>query len=182
MKKTKRKAAKSEPIKLDLSYGPVVQPEFIRKPLHSLVDKSVAEIYSSFLFNRIPGALRPQFMDECWRVLVPGGKLTILVPYWSSCRAVQDYGHAWPPVVEQSFLYFNRQWRIDQKQQAPEPAVVEWDALEGHDYQIKADFDFTFGYLFDPETAARAEDVRSSWIKHYVNSVTDLQVTLTKKG
>ena len=160
-------------IKLDLSFGEL--PEgfaFTRipklDPLKApwpLADGSVEEAYCAYTLNRVPAKSRPAFMDELWRVLQPAGKATVIVPYWASARAVQDPYSEWPPIVEQSFLYFNRQWREQNK--LP--------------YAFKCDFDFQYGYTLDQETAMKTDDARPFWIKHYVNAVQDLQVVLTKR-
>jgi len=160
-------------IKLDLSFGDLPKGmDFIRlrnfDPLKfpwNIKSNSVEEAFSAFLINRIPGEQRYKFMDELWRVLRLGSKVTIIVPYWTSPRSIQDPGAAWPPMVEQSFLYFNKEWREAQK------------IFNG----CKCDFDFVYGYTMEQETLGRNDETRPFWIKHYVNSVNDLQVTLTKK-
>ena len=163
----------AQPIKLDLSYGELPHGHpFTRIPgllsnagPWKLKDASVAEAYSAYLFNRIPAGKRGQFMDELWRVLVPGGKCTMIVPYWTSARSVQDPTSEWPPLCEQSFLYFNRKFREDNKV-----------CLE-----MRCDFDFVYGYTLDSETQLRPDDTRPFWIKHYANAVNDLQLVLTKR-
>jgi hypothetical protein len=129
-------------------------------------EESVEEVFCCHFLEHVPGKLRIPFMDELWRILIPEGVATIVVPYWSSARSVQDPTHEWPPISEQSFLYFNKQWRIDNKLTH---------------YLGTCDFDFTYGHSLDPETAARADEVRMSWIKHYLNAASDLQVIMTKK-
>ena len=47
---------------------------------------------------------------------------------------------------------------------------------------IKADFDFTYGYAIDPETAARPQEAQAFWLKHYTNTALDLQVVLIKRS
>jgi hypothetical protein len=136
-----------------------------RKYPWNLKNESVSEVFSAFLLNRIPGEERYTFMDELWRVLVPNGKVTMIVPYWTSVRSIQDPGSAWPPLGEQSFLYFNKQWREAQK-------ILN---------SCHCDFDFVYGYAMDQETAGKNDEVRSFNIKHYNNSVNDVQVTLTKR-
>ena len=91
--------------------------------------------------------------------------MNVLVCYWSSPRAIQDPAMEWPPICEQSFLYFNKGWR-ETNQLLP----------------IKADFDFSYGYAVDAETAARNQESQSFWIKHYLNTANDLQVALTKRA
>jgi hypothetical protein len=106
-------------------------------------------------------------MDEAWRILIPGGKLTIVVPYWSSPRSIQDPMHQWPPVSEQSFIYFNKEWRTLNKL---------------NHYLGQCDFDFTYGYLVDQETAQRNQESQQFYIKHYLQAVNDLQVNLVKRA
>ncbi len=130
----------------------------------TLESESVEEAYSAFLFQRIPARNRSAWMDELWRVLMPGAKAIILVPYWSNARAIQDPMAEWPPLGEQSFLYFNRKFREDNKIRVG-----------------KSNFDFVYGYTLDPETITRPDDTRPFWIKHYTNSILDLQVVLEKK-
>ena len=173
--KTKTKKQASKPIKLDLSFGDLpadlgftkIQGLDPEKLPWNLPDESVEEAYCAFRFNRIPGEKRMKWMAELWRVLVPEGKCTVIVPYWGSPRSIQDPESQWPPLSEQSFLYFNKNFRDVNK--IPQ---------NGSGY---LDYDFVYGYTLDPETAGKSDDARPFWIKHYINSVQDLQVTLTKR-
>ena len=126
---------------------------------------SVDEINCVGVLEYIPGAARGKFMDEVYRVLVTGGKATFIVAYWNNVKAIQDYRYQWPPLSEQSFLFFNKGWR-------------EANKLE---LGIVCDFDFTYGYGCDPETAARNEESRSFHVKHYTNCVDALHLMLTKR-
>jgi hypothetical protein len=159
--------------KLNISHGDLPAEMGFTKPNGfdclkfpwNLPSDSVEEAYCAYLLNRIPGSQRFQFMSELWRVLTPDGKCTVLVPYWSSPRSIQEPDSAWPPLVEQSFLYFNKNFRDTNK-------------IETEYY---SDFDFVYGYTLDPETTNKSDEVRAHWIKHFNNSVQDLQVTLTKR-
>lgn len=131
-------------------------------------DGSVSEVYSSHFFEHVPGRLRPKFMDELYRVLKKGGKATIVVPYGGNNRAVQDFTHEWPPVVAESFLYFNKKWRTENK-------------LTHGDYAMKCDFDFGYGFALSTDWAARSQDAQTFAMQHYVNVASDIQVTLTKR-
>lgn len=130
---------------------------------------SVAEIHCSHFFEHIPARKRPLFMDECYRIMKPGAQMTMIFPYWSSARAVQDFTHEWPPVCEWSFLYFNKGWRESNK-------------LTHGAYDIKADFDFGFGHMLDPDIAVRNDEYRANAVKHWLNAVTDAQITLTRRA
>ena len=59
-----------------------------------------------------PGAkdLFFKFFDECWRVLQPGGWLTVIAPCARSNRAFQDPTHR-RFIVAESFLYLFKDWR-----------------------------------------------------------------------
>jgi ubiquinone/menaquinone biosynthesis C-methylase UbiE len=128
-------------------------------------DGSVNELTISGVFEYIAGKDRPAFMEEVFRVLHPDGKAAVSVPYWNTARSVQDFRYEWPPLCEQSFLYFNKGWRDLNK--------IETD--------MKCDLHFTYGYQAEAETAARNEESRSFYIKHYTNCVDALHLMLTKK-
>lgn len=126
---------------------------------------SIDEIACVGVFEFIPGKLRGQFMDEVYRILAPAGKAAFAVGYWNTTKGIQDYRYEWPPLSEQSFLFFNKGWRETNKLDLP----------------LKCDFDFTYGYTAEPETAARNEESRSFYIKHYTNCVDALHVMLVKR-
>lgn len=133
-----------------------------------IADGVVDDIVCNHFFEHIPGLDRPRFMEELYRVLKPGAKAQIVVPYWTSMRSVQDFTHAWPPVAESSFLYFNKQWR-------------EANRLTHGLYDVKCDFDYTYGYALDADVTTRNQEYQYAAIKHYTNAVNDLFVTLTKR-
>lgn len=182
--RTQRPKVKATPLlKLDLGCGQNKQPGYLGVDIAAApgVDKvfdlftfpfpfksaQVEAIYASHFFEHIPQNLRFQFMDECYRLLVPGGKMAIICPYYSSVRAVQDPTHQWPPIAEWTFLYFNKGWR-------------EQNKLDH--YPVKCDFDFTYGYAFYPQWAGRSEEQRQFAIQHHINVVSDIHVELTKRA
>lgn len=61
--------------------------------------------------NMLPGKdFLCAFMDECYRILKPGGVMTVIVPSGRSDRAFQDPTHR-RFFVESSFAYFSKAWR-----------------------------------------------------------------------
>lgn len=54
------------------------------------------------------------FFDECYRILCPGGELHISCPCARNNRAFQDPTHR-RFIVAETFLYMNRDWRIQNK-------------------------------------------------------------------
>lgn len=129
-------------------------------------DDSVDEARCVHFLEHLTGVERMQFMDELYRVLKPGATCLVIVPYWSSMRSIQDPTHQWPPLCEASFLYFNKGWREQNKL--------------SH-YPISCDFDFGYSYYLNPNLSIRAEEYRTFAAGNYLNSITDLQVTLTKR-
>ena len=91
--------------------------------------------------------------------------MTIVAPYYSSIRAWQDPTHV-RAISEATFLYYNKEW-------------MKTNKLEH--YGIKADFDYTYGYMINPEWANRNEEAKMFATRNYLNVVSDIQVILTKK-
>jgi predicted SAM-dependent methyltransferase len=166
-------------MKLDLGCGKNKQPDFIGVDCVEMEgvdkvmdlevfpwdfeDESVEEIYCSHYIEHTPDLMK--FMDECYRILKPGGKATFLAPYYNSVRAWQDPTHK-RAISEATFLYFNKGWR-------------EQNKLEH--YPIKSDFDYTYGYFFYPLWVNRSEEAKNFAIIHYTNVIMDIQAILTKR-
>ena len=138
----------------------------VRKIPWPTEDNSVDEVFCHHFFEHLTGEERMAFMNELYRVMKEGAKATVVTPFYSSTRSIQDPTHMWPPVCEASYLYFNKGWREDNKL--------------GH-YPITADFDYTFGYAVDTEVGIRSMEYQQFAVKHYLNSVWDLQVVLTRR-
>ena len=130
-------------------------------------DESAEDLVANHFFEHLTGRERIAFMEECYRILVPGGHLKIVVPYWANARAIQDPTHAWPPVCEASFLYFNQAWLKENK-------------LDH--YGIRCDFDFGYAYNIKAAWGGRNDESKMFAVMHYVNVADDLVVTLTKRA
>ena len=130
------------------------------------IDDGVVDgIVCNHFFEHLNGLQRITFMDECYRILKPRAQLVVVVPYWSSMRAIQDPTHQWPPVCEASFYYFNQVWR-------------EQNRLRHYD--IRCNFEFTFGYVLDEDLHERDAQWQRFALRHYLQAVNDLHVTLTR--
>jgi hypothetical protein len=156
--------------------------DLLQFPWSQFADNSVDEIECSHFVEHIPhgdGYHDPyfQFFDEIYRILKPAefdpanpnipirGFANITCPYYSSVRAWWDPTHQ-RAISEQSFLYLNKQWRIDN--------------MLDH-YPVSCDFDFSYGYALDPDWQNRSQESQAFAIKHYHNAVSDIQVMLTKR-
>lgn len=128
-------------------------------------DGSVLEVHCSHFLEHLTGQERVHFFNELYRVLVPDGKATIVVPHWSSERAYGDPTHQWPPVVFFAFYYLNREWRA---QNAPHTGY------ECH-------FEATGGNALAQHWLARNQETQAFAQTHYINVSQDLVVTVVKK-
>lgn len=150
---------------VDLYGDPAIKFDLMTFPWTFAEDDSVDEVWCSHFFEHVPGPTRIPFMDELWRIMKIGAKATFITPYWSSMRAVQDPTHAWPPVCEASYLYFDRNWR-------------EQNMLTH--YLGKCNFSFGYGHITQPEVGLWNQERRDHAIGHEIGWVNDLQVVLTK--
>jgi predicted SAM-dependent methyltransferase len=126
-------------------------------------DNSVDAIHCSHFIEHVDSLIN--FMNECHRILKPQAQMIVIAPYYSSVRCWQDPTHK-NAISEMSFLYYNAEWRRQNR-------------LEH--YPITADFDFTYGYVFDQYWQLKSEEARAFALKYYINVVSDIQVALTKR-
>ena len=141
-------------------------------PWDFIPDNSVDELTCSHFVEHVRDL--PSFMDEIYRVMKSPyvnkdgekvtSKVTIICPYYSSMRAMQDPFHI-RPISEASMLYYNKEWR---------------DTNKLSHYGIQANFNFSYGYQIVPEWANRSQEARDFAIKYYINVITDIYFTLVK--
>lgn len=130
-------------------------------------DESADMIFASHFVEHLDGIERMKFMDECYRILKPEGKMRLVHPYYKSVRAVQDPTHKWPPISENSYFYWDKKWR-------------EMNKLDH--YPIKCDFEFNIYYSWqDPTVANKNEETRMFMIDKYWNIVADMIVDMVKR-
>lgn len=157
--------------------------DLLKFPWSHFADNSVDEIECSNFVEHIPHGDSfndpfYQFFEEIHRILKPAtfdpnnpnialtGIARIVCPYYSSIRAWQDPTHQ-RAISEASFLYLNKQWRIDNK-------------LDH--YPVSCDFDFNYGYVLNPAWQNRNQEAQTFAIQHYINVVSDIQVQLIKRS
>ena len=146
--------------------------QFIRKTPYELfkkwpwADNSVEEAHSSHFIEHLDQMERVHFVNELYRVLIPGGKALIIAPHWSSCRAYGDMTHKWPPVSEFWFFYLDKAWRAIN---AP------------HNDFYTCDFNVGWGYSLDNESVTKNQETQQFRMQHYKDVCQDIVVTFTKK-
>lgn len=130
---------------------------------------SVDTIYSAFYFHRLNQYERFAFMNECGRILKVGAQLIMQMPHGNSMRVAGDPWAQWPPIMENSFFWYNKAWR---------------DREHAEDLGLECDFTDVYGYghTVDPDLTGRSDEYIAFAKKHYNNAILDLHVTLTKQS
>lgn len=179
MAKTKQAKEAPAEVRYDLACGNSKQAGFIgvdfvktdsvdivfdlNKPKWTFAqDNSVDSLHCSHFIEHADSLIN--FFNEAYRILKMGGQLSIVAPYYSSVRCWQDPTHK-NAISEVSFIYYNAEWR-------------RMNGLEH--YPITADFDFTYGYAWDPYWAMKSEEAKAFALKYYINVVSDIHCVLTK--
>ena len=142
-------------------------------------DCSVAEAHSSHFVEHLTPKERIHFVNELYRVLVPGGKCQIIVPHWASCRAYGDPSHQWPPVSEFTMYYLKREWRLGNPAKGLGANAPHTDAAHRPD-GFKCDFDAVWGYSMHPTLTLKHQDVQQHAFAWHKEAIQDLIATLTK--
>jgi SAM-dependent methyltransferase len=143
-------------------------------------DGTVEEIHCSHVMEHFDAMERIHVVNEMYRVLIPGGKVTIICPHWASCRAFGDPTHKFPPLSEFWFFYLSKEWRMGNKEKNLLPNAPHTDAkhLKGG---FNCDFDATWGYSLHPTVSLRSQESQQFMVQFYKEAVQDIIGTLIKK-
>jgi len=129
-------------------------------------DGEVDEVFSSHFVEHLTGTERIAFFNELYRVLKVGGKALIITPDWSNACAYGDPTHQWPPMSSWYALYLNKAWR---------------DVNAPH-VGYTCDFDWMHGVSWEEWLMTRSDESKPFALQHYINTVRDIHVTLSKRG
>lgn len=181
-KAAKKIKAEAAPLRLDLGCGPHKRENFtgvdsiafpgvdqvvdLTKTPWPWKDGSVVEAHASHFVEHLTAPQRIAFVNELYRILVPGGTCQIIVPHWASCRAYGDLTHQWPPVSEFWFYYLDTNWRA---------------ANAPHNTGYRCDFLATWGYGMRPDLAVRNVEYQQFATANYKEAISDMIATITKR-
>lgn len=143
----------------------------VRQPW-DYADNSVTEVHSSHFVEHLTAKERTHFVNELYRVLIPGGKATIITPHWNSNRAYGDPTHQWPPVSEMWFYYLDKGWRA---------VNAPHTDSEFNPDGFKCDFSATWGNGMHPSLTVRNSEYQQFAMAWYKEAIMDLHCTLVKK-
>jgi predicted SAM-dependent methyltransferase len=144
-------------------------------------DNSISELHCSHFLEHVPmievdelgnqvpfGEGKDLFfavMDECYRILVPGGMMKVIVPCGRSNRGFQDPTHR-RFFVEATFFYLTKEWR---------------EANKLDHYNVTCDFQGNVGWSLLTEMNALHPEVQQRRFMHEWNTIIDWIVTLQSK-
>ena len=134
-------------------------------------DASVDEVHCAQMIEHLTVTQRVFFVNELYRVLKPGGKASLIVPHWASCRAYGDPTHQWPPVSEFWFYYLSAKWRSTE---APHTDQQVWP--EG----FCCDFEVTWGYAVHKAIQFRNSEYQDFAVNFYKEAIQEIHATLTR--
>lgn len=126
-------------------------------------DNSIEEAYASHFVEHLDAPARIHFVNELYRILVPGGTATIITPHWCSNRAYGDLTHVFPPVAESWYYYLGRAWR---EREAP------------HSDFYTCDFDVKWSYIGHAGIEPGQENFAINWHKE---AAQDMVAVLTRR-
>lgn len=133
-------------------------------------DSSIEAIHCSHFLEHLTGEERCAFLNECYRVLKPGAKMTLITPHWASNRAYGDPTHQWPPVSEMGFYYLSKKWRL---KEAPHTDISNWKA------GYSCDFEAQWGYGMNPSIISRNQETQQFALANYKEAALDTHTTMT---
>ena len=161
----------SEPALMRIDLGSFVVPDGFT-PIKNLVgrwplkDNSVDEANCNYVLHLVTMRERIHFFNELYRVLKPGGKCRIDVPYWCAAKAYGDPRVQWPPVTEYLFPMLNKAYRDQQR----DPTSIG----------LTCNFDHTLGYGMHPMIATRNQEYQQHAVSFWKEAAQELIATVTK--
>lgn len=144
----------------------------VRKTPWPWKDNSVDEIHCSHFLEHLTAMERCAFVNESARVLIPGGKVTLIVPHWCSNRAYGDPTHQWPAVSEMWLYYLNREWRMANAPHT-DASINKWG--------FSCNWEFTATYSMSQPVAARNQEFQQFALANYKEAAQDMIATLTNR-
>lgn len=146
-------------------------------------DNSVEEAHCSHTLEHLTNHQdkweRVHFFNELYRVLIPGGKCTIIIPHWASARYYGDPTHK-EPFSEWGWLYLNREWRMGNPEKG-QGANAPHDDITNSPHGYSCDFDSSYFYNTHPELANRSQATQQLALTFCKEAAQDMVGTVVSK-
>ncbi len=181
----------AQPIRIDLGCGPNPREGFIGVDSIKFdkvgvvlnigsekwpwANDSVTEAHSSHTIEHLTNLNdkweRVHFFNELYRVLIPGGKCSLIFPHWASSRFYGDPTHK-EPISEWFAYYLSKEWR---KVNAPHADI------EHSPNGYSCNFEVSWGNAEHPALQSRNAEYRAYATQWYKEAILDLHCLLTKR-
>ena len=133
-------------------------------------DDSIDEARCSHFFEHLDSKERVSFMNELYRILKKGAGCMFITPRGFD-RQVQDFSHKWPPIVQASYCYYDKEWYKANK-------LEHYIELHG----IACNFEVRpMQISVTPDFATRPDEHKMFAINYYSNVAVDLVVVMVKR-
>jgi SAM-dependent methyltransferase len=181
-KKAALKVVQVADLKLDLGCGPNKKEGFTgvdSRQFDGKVDivadltkpwpwgpNSVVEVHCSHMVEHLEAMERVHFVNELYRVLIPGGKAMIITPAPFAERAYGDMTHKWPPVTGFWFYYLDKGWRA---------------ANAPHNDFYTCDFVCTWGFSMHPVLNGKNPEYQQHALTFWKEAAQDMICTMVKR-
>jgi hypothetical protein len=152
--------------KLFLTYSEKTRDGYISvlpETLSGIEAESVEEIQGEDVLEKLPDLIK--FIEECYRILIKGGKITLSSPYYASAQAWGSPLNI-RGVSERTLNFASKDWR---------------DANKWTDRFVKADFEVAGSFAVEESVTHRAPEVQQFWTNRYLNVAQAVFLVLTKK-
>lgn len=128
-----------------------------------LTDASVAEIEGKNVLEKVPSLA--DFIEEVYRLLVPGGKATFTSPYYTTVAAWES-PLTKRAISERSLNFASKEWR---------------DTNKFIEVPMTANFEVNGQFAIEESCMQRSDEVRGFWLSRYNNVAQAVLLSLTKK-
>jgi len=133
-------------------------------------DDSIDEARCSHFFEHLEPKERVSFMNELHRILKKGAGCMFITPRGLD-RQVQDFSHKWPPIVQGSYCYFDKEWYKANKLEH----YIEM-------YGITCNFEVRpMQVSVTPDFAVKSDEAKMFAISYYTNAAIDMVVVMVKR-
>jgi len=114
---------------------------------------------------------RVRFFNELYRILIPGGQVSLILPHWASTRYYGDPTHK-EPFSEMGFYYLDPKWR---EGNAPHTDIKH------NPNGYNCHWECTWGYGMRQDLLVRNLEYQQFAMQNYKEACTDIIATMTKK-
>lgn len=178
-------------IKLDLGCGPNPREGFLgvdaiafndkvmqfdlRQGPWPWADASVSSAHCSHFLEHLTNLNdkweRVTFFNELYRVMVPGGQCTLILPHWASNRYYGDPTHK-EPFSEFGFYYLDPDWRALNAPHAD---------IKHHPNGYSCNWGCIWSYNMHPEVMKKNAEYVQYAMTWYKEACQDITATMTKR-